>query len=177
MSRIGNRPVIVPSGVEVRVGGNMIITKGSKGELSSPLYEGISFNKEGDVIHLSCVDSGGKEMKARYGLVRALLANNIIGVSKGFERVLELKGVGYRAQAQGKKINLALGFSHPVEYNLPDGVEAKVEQNRIIINGISKQKVGQVASEIRAIRPPEPYKGKGVRYADERVIMKEGKKA
>lgn len=116
-------------------------------------------------------------MKSKYGLARALLANVVTGVSKGFERVLELRGVGYRAQIQGRSLNLSLGFSHPVVYAIPEGVDARVEQSRIILTGIDKQKVGQAAAEIRAFRPPEPYKGKGVRYADERVIMKEGKKA
>ncbi len=120
---------------------------------------------------------GNKKLKSFFGLCRALIANNVTGVSKGFEKTLELRGVGYRAQAQGKKLNLSLGFSHPVEYELPEGVDAKVEQTKITLSGIDKQRVGQVAAEIRAFRPPEPYKGKGVRYVGEYVAMKEGKKA
>ncbi|MFQ5582357.1 MAG: 50S ribosomal protein L6 [Mariprofundaceae bacterium] len=177
MSRIGNQPITVPSGVEVKILADQVTVKGPKGELSSPLFEGITAQQEGDQITIACADLGNKKMKANYGLVRALLANNVQGVSIGFEKVLELKGVGYRAQAQGKKLNLALGFSHPVVYDVPEGVEAKVDQNQIIISGYDKQKVGQAAAEIRAFRPPEPYKGKGVRYLGEYVAMKEGKKA
>jgi len=177
MSRIGNQPITVPAGVEVNIRADSVTVKGPGGEMISPLFTGITAAREGELITLSCADMGSKVMKSKYGLARALLANVITGVSKGFERVLELRGVGYRAQAQGGKLSLTLGFSHPVEYNVPEGVKARVDQNRIIISGADKQKVGQTAAEIRAFRPPEPYKGKGVRYADERVIMKEGKKA
>jgi len=124
-----------------------------------------------------CSDLGTKKTKSFYGLVRALLASNIEGVSKGFVKKLELRGVGYRAQSQGKTLNLSLGFSHPVEYALPEGVDAAVDKSIITVSGIDKQRVGQVAAEIRAFRPPEPYKGKGVRYVGEYVAMKEGKKA
>jgi len=167
----------VPVGVEVNIQSDAVVVKGPRGEMCSPLFEGVTAAREGETITLSCADVGNKAMKSRYGLARALLANVITGVSKGFERVLELQGVGYRAQVQGKRLNLTLGFSHPVTYEVPEGVEAKVDQNHIIISGSDKQRVGQVADEIRAFRPPEPYKGKGVRYADERVIKKEGKKA
>ncbi len=177
MSRIGKQPITVPGGVEIRIQGHSVTVKGPRGELVSPLFEGIVAAQEGDSLSLQCADLSNKAMKSKYGLARALLANVITGVSKGFERVLELRGVGYRAQVQGKSLNLSLGFSHPVVYAIPEGVEAKVEQNRITLSGIDKQKVGQTAAEIRAFRPPEPYKGKGVRYADERVKMKEGKKA
>jgi len=177
MSRIGKQPITVPGGVEVKIGSDSVTVKGPKGELTSPLFDGITVVQEENVLQVSCADESVKQNKANYGLVRALLANNVIGVSTGFEKVLELRGVGYRAQAQGSKLNLSLGFSHPVEYEVPAGVEAKVEQNRIIVTGSDKQKVGQVASEIRAFRPPEPYKGKGVRYVDEYVAMKEGKRA
>jgi large subunit ribosomal protein L6 len=177
MSRIGKQPITVPGGVEIRIQDHSVTVKGPRGELVSPLFEGIVAAQEGDSLSLQCADLNSKAMKSKYGLARALLANVITGVSKGFERVLELRGVGYRAQVQGKNLNLALGFSHPVVYAIPEGVEAKVEQNRITLSGIDKQKVGQTAAEIRAFRPPEPYKGKGVRYMDERVKMKEGKKA
>ncbi len=177
MSRIGNQPITVPAGVEVNIQAASVAVKGPGGKMVSPLFDGISAAREGDAIVLSCTNLGNRVMKAHYGLARALLANVVTGVSKGFERVLELRGVGFRAQAQGRKLNLTLGFSHPVEYNVPEGIEASVEQNRIIIRGSDKQKVGQVAAEIRAFRPPEPYKGKGVRYVDEHVMMKEGKKA
>jgi len=177
MSRIGNQPITVPSGVEVKILDGQVTVKGAKGELSSPLFEGITVKQEGDRLTLACADPGNKKMKANYGLARALLANNVQGVSKGFEKVLELRGVGYRAQAQGRTLNLSLGFSHPVVYQIPEGVEVKVEQSRITLSGHDKQKVGQAAAEIRAFRPPEPYKGKGVRYLGEYVAMKEGKRA
>ncbi|HXH72893.1 MAG TPA: 50S ribosomal protein L6 [Mariprofundaceae bacterium] len=177
MSRIGNKIIDLPSGVEVRIAAEAVTVKGKKGELAAPLFDGITVSQEGSTLQVACADLGNKKMKSSFGMVRALLANNIKGVSAGFEKVLELRGVGYRAQAAGKKLNLSLGFSHPVEYELPAGVEAKVDQNKIIVTGADKQAVGQVAAEIRAFRPPEPYKGKGVRYVDEYVAMKEGKKA
>ena len=177
MSRIGKQPIQVPSGVEVKIEDAAVTVKGPKGELTSPLFAGIGVEQDGDVLNVTCADLENKETKSRFGLARALLANVVTGVSKGFEKTLELRGVGYRAQLQGRSLNLSLGFSHPVVYEMPEGVDAKVEQTKIIISGIDKQKVGQAAAEIRAFRPPEPYKGKGVRYADERVVMKEGKKA
>ncbi len=177
MSRIGLQPISIPAGVEVRISKNEVTVKGPKGELSSPLYDGITIVQEDNQLQLSCANMGNKKLKSFFGLCRALIANNVTGVSKGFEKTLELRGVGYRAQAQGKKLNLSLGFSHPVEYELPEGVDAKVEQTKITLSGIDKQRVGQVAAEIRAFRPPEPYKGKGVRYVGEYVAMKEGKKA
>ena len=177
MSRIGKKTIQVPSGVEIKIGTDAIVVKGPKGELSSPLFDGVTVNQEGATLTLSCADLENKKLKALYGLTTASLANNVKGVSQGFERELELRGVGYRAQAQGNALNLSLGFSHPVVYQLPTGISAKVDQSKIIISGSDKQKVGQVAAEIRAIRPPEPYKGKGVRFANEYVAMKEGKKA
>jgi len=177
MSRIGKQPISVPAGVEVKLAADSVTVKGPKGEMSSPLFDGITIAQEGSALQLSCADLGNKKMKSNFGLARALLANNITGVSEGFKKVLELRGVGYRAQSQGQKLNLSLGFSHPVEYEVPQGVQAQVDKNNIIISGFDKQKVGQVAAEIRAFRPPEPYKGKGVRYVDEYVAMKEGKKA
>ena len=177
MSRIGKQPITLPAGVEARIAADSVTVKGSKGELTSPLFTDISVAQEGNQLVISCSDLGTKKTKSFYGLVRALLANNIEGVSKGFEKTLELRGVGYRAQSQGTNLNLSLGFSHPVVYALPDGIEAKVDKSNIIVSGIDKQKVGQVAAEIRAYRPPEPYKGKGVRYVGEYVPMKEGKKA
>ena len=177
MSRIGKMPITIPAGVEVTIGADSVKVKGKKGEMSAPLFNGVTVKQDGDTLTVDCADLGSKEMKSNFGLVRALLANNVKGVSEGFERVLELRGVGYRAQAQGQKLNLSLGFSHPVVYDLPAGISAQVEQSRITISGFDKQKVGQVAAEIRSIRPPEPYKGKGVRYDGEYVMMKEGKKA
>jgi len=177
MSRVGKEPIKIPAGVEVRIGEESVTVKGAKGELTSPLFDGITVAQEDGLLRVSCADLGSKQSKSFFGLVRALLANNIKGVTEGFEKVLELQGVGYRAQAQGKTLNLSLGFSHPVEYALPEGVEARVDKSSIIVSGIDKQKVGQVAAEIRAFRPPEPYKGKGVRYQGEDVVMKEGKKS
>ena len=177
MSRIGKEPIKIPAGVEVRVSEDSVTVKGAKGELTSPLFDGITVAQDGDILQVSCADLDTKKTKSFFGLVRALLANNIQGVTQGFEKVLELRGVGYRAQAQGKTLNLSLGFSHPVEYALPEGIEARVDKSNIIVSGIDKQRVGQVAAEIRAYRPPEPYKGKGVRYLGEHVVMKEGKKS
>ncbi|MDX8397599.1 MAG: 50S ribosomal protein L6 [Mariprofundaceae bacterium] len=177
MSRVGKQPVAIPAGVEVKIGADGITVKGAKGSLTSPLFDGLAASQEGNAVQISCSDVKNKKMNGNFGLSRALLANNVTGVSKGFEKVLELRGVGYRAQAQGQKLNLSLGFSHPVVYEVPVGVEAKVEKSNITISGFDKQQVGQVAAEIRAYRPPEPYKGKGVRYVGEHVAMKEGKKA
>jgi len=177
MSRVGKKSISIPSGVDVKISSTELLVKGPKGELRSPLFSGISASLADNVISLECNDLSTKSTKANYGMARALLANNIIGVSNGFTRTLELRGVGYRAQVQGKKLNLSLGFSHPVEYPIPQGIEIKVDKSLIHIHGVDKQTVGQIASEIRAFRPPEPYKGKGVRYQDERVVMKEGKKS
>lgn len=176
MSRIGRLPVAIPAGVEVEIKSGSLIARGPKGEIATPLPDGIRAERVDDRIVLTCDNLADKALKSRYGLTRALLANAVTGVSKGFERVLELHGVGYRAQVQGRKLVCSLGFSHPVEYAVPEGIDVKVEGNRIIVSGKDKQQVGQVAAEIRAFRPPEPYKGKGARYADERVVMKEGKK-
>ena len=177
MSRIGLKPITIPSGVEVKLSDGQVTVKGPKGEMSSPLLDGIQAELNGNELQLRCDDMSNKRKKSFFGLCRALIANNVNGVSKGFEKVLELRGVGYRAQAQGRKLVLSLGFSHPVEHALPDGVDATVEQRKIVLSSMDKQQVGQVAAEIRAFRPPEPYKGKGIRYADEYVAMKEGKKA
>ena len=176
MSRVGKQPIAIPNGVEVTVSGEEIVAKGSKGSLSSPLFDGVTAVVEDGKIQLTCADISNKKMNSNFGLARALAANNVAGVSKGFEKVLELHGVGYRAQVQGQQLNLSLGFSHPVIYDVPAGIEAKIDKNQIIISGMDKQRVGQVAAEVRAYRPPEPYKGKGVRYADEYVVRKEAKK-
>ncbi len=177
MSRIGKQPVVIPAGVEVTVGQNSITVKGAKATMESPLFEGVTAKVEGNEIQFECADLGNKKMKSFFGLARSLVANNVIGVSKGFEKKLELRGVGYRAKVQGKTLDLSLGFSHSIAYAIPDGIEATVDKSIIIISGHDKQKVGQVASEIRAFRPPEPYKVKVVRYVDEYVAMKEGKRA
>lgn len=176
MSRIAKAPVELPKGVELAREGNLITIKGSKGSLSMELNNEVELSQEDNVLQVS-PRSGSRFSMAVAGTMRALLANMAHGVSEGFERKLELVGVGYRAQAQGNKLNLSLGFSHPVVYEMPEGVSVETpSQTEIVIKGADKQVVGQVAAEIRGVRPPEPYKGKGVRYADERVVIKEAKK-
>ena len=176
MSRIGRMPVPVPSGVTVNIDGSTVSVKGPKGELSRKFPEGISFALEGDKV-VASRSSEESSQKALHGLSRALVANMIKGVTVGYEKKLTLVGVGFRAQAAGDKINLSLGFSHPVVHAMPKGVKVETpSQTEIILRGTDKQQVGQVAAEIRAYRPPEPYKGKGVRYANEYVKIKETKK-
>jgi len=176
MSRIANNPVKLPSGVEVRVDGQRISVKGSKGSLDMALPADVEVRQEDGELKFG-VRSASKKARALSGTTRSIVGNMVRGVSEGFERRLELQGVGYRAQAQGRTLNLQLGFSHPIEYALPEGVDAQTpSQTEIVITGIDKQLIGQVSAEIRAFRPPEPYKGKGVRYAGERVRRKEAKK-
>ena len=176
MSRVANNPVVLPSGVEVKLNGQEISVKGSKGALQITIHQAVEVQQEESVLRFAARD-GAKQSRALAGTTRALVNNMVTGVSTGFERKLQLTGVGYRAQAQGKKLNLTLGFSHPVEYELPEGITAETPSNtEVVIRGIDKQQVGQVAAEVRAFRPPEPYKGKGVRYADEQVRRKEAKK-
>jgi large subunit ribosomal protein L6 len=168
--------VAVPAGVEVSLDGNLVKIKGPKGESEWNAHAAVSVAFDDGKISFK-TNQEGKQAVALAGTTRALVNNMVLGVTQGFERKLTIIGVGYRAQAQGKKINLTLGFSHPVSYQLPDGVSAETpSQTEIILTGIDKQQVGQVAAEIRAFRPPEPYKGKGVRYADEHVVRKQAKK-
>ena len=176
MSRIANNPVSIPKGVEVSVQGRELSVKGSKGSLSMTMNEMVEINHEDDELKLSAAKKS-KDSVALAGTFRSLVSNMVIGVSEGFTKQLELQGVGYRAQAQGKNLNLSLGFSHPVVYEAPEGIELETpSQTQVIVKGIDKHLVGQVSAEIRAFRPPEPYKGKGVRYADEYVKRKEAKK-
>jgi large subunit ribosomal protein L6 len=176
MSRIAKAPVELPGGVEFSQSGNVVTMKGSNGMLTMELNTEVELSQEENVLMVK-PRSGSRFSTAIAGTMRALLANMAQGVSKGFERKLELVGVGYRAQAQGNKLNLTLGFSHPVVHDVPDGVTVETpSQTEIIVKGADKQQVGQVAAEIRSYRPPEPYKGKGVRYSDERVVIKEAKK-
>ncbi len=176
MSRVGKNPVAVPKGVEINVSAEQISIKGPLGSLTQRLTEEVRVKREGDEIVVEQLHESIRS-NAMSGTTRALVANMIQGVTKGFERRLNLVGVGYRAQVQGDKLNLTLGFSHPVVHPMPSGVKAETPtQTEIVIKGINKQLVGQVAAEVRAYRPPEPYKGKGVRYAGERVIIKETKK-
>lgn len=176
MSRIAKYPVVVPSGVEVTLSGNQITVKGALGTLSQALTSDVTVVREGD--HLQCAAANDSQQAgAMSGTVRALIANMVKGVSQGFEKKLTLVGVGYRAQAKGDVLSLALGFSHPVEHPMPAGIKVETPtQTEILIKGINKQQVGQVAAEVRAYRSPEPYKGKGVRYSDEVVAIKETKK-
>ena len=175
MSRVGKNPIVIPAGVEVTVG-DQIVVKGPLGVLKTAAHPAVKVVVEGQNINVFKVE-GAVNGSALWGTVRANLNNLVIGVSKGFEKKLQLVGVGYRAQVQGDVINLSLGFSHPVAHKLPAGVKAECPtQTEILIKGSDKQQVGQVAAEVRAYRKPEPYKGKGVRYSDEVVVIKETKK-
>ncbi|HKW38913.1 MAG TPA: 50S ribosomal protein L6 [Burkholderiales bacterium] len=176
MSRIAKYPVTLPKGVEATLAAEALSIKGPLGTLSQALSGNVKVEKDGDKLTFKAVDDSD-EANAMSGTLRALTANMVLGVTKGFERRLTLVGVGYRAQAQGDKLNLALGFSHPVVHAMPKGVKVETpSQTEIVIKGLDKQLVGQVAAEVRAYRSPEPYKGKGVRYSDEQVILKETKK-
>lgn len=176
MSRIGRKPIQIPDGVEVKVDGNQIVVKGPKGQLSYNLPEGIGVTVENKTVVVTR-SSDISRQRALHGLARSLINNMITGVSQGFKKELQIYGVGYRAQMSGNKIVLNIGYSHPVEFELPDGVKATVDdkQTTITLSGIDKQLIGQVAANIRAIRPPDPYKGKGIRYADEVLKLKPGK--
>jgi large subunit ribosomal protein L6 len=175
MSRIGNRPIDIPSGVTVNVGSDEIQVKGPKGELSCAVPKGIEAKVEGEQLLLERPDDS-KPSRANHGLARALANNMVVGVSEGFTRRLDIEGVGYRADVKGKVLNLLLGFSHPVEMQIPESLKVSVEANtKVIIEGADKGTVGQFAAYLRRLRPPEPYKGKGVRYEDEHIRRKVGK--
>jgi len=175
MSRVAKNPVLLPSGVDVNISGSELKVKGPKGNMSLALHPSVRIEEKDGQYQVS--PDNIKNM-AMAGTFRALMANMVAGVSEGFSKKLQLVGVGYRAQLQGKDLSLALGFSHPVVYQTPEGITIETpSQTEIIVSGCDKQRVGQVAAEIRAYRPPEPYKGKGVRYADEHVVRKEAKKA
>lgn len=176
MSRVAKLPINLPQGVEVTLSNTVVTVKGDKGQLCVELNTEVEAMQEGETLTVKA-RSGSRFSNAIAGTTRALIANMVQGVSQGFEKKLILVGVGYRAKAQGKKLNLTLGFSHPVIFDVPDGVSVTTpSQTEVVVTGTDKQKVGQVAAEIRRYRPPEPYKGKGVRYADERVVIKEAKK-
>ncbi len=176
MSRIANAPVELPSGVEANIANGLITVKGSQGSLELALHEKVEIVNEDNQLKLS-PKGEGKDSVALTGTFRALVNNMVQGVSQGFEKKLTLIGVGYRAKAQGKTLNLVVGYSHPIDYELPDGVTAETpSQTEIVLKGADKQLIGQVAAEIREFRPPEPYKGKGIRYVDEYVYRKEAKK-
>ncbi len=174
MSRIGKQPIDVPSGVTVTIDPDYITVTGAKGILKQFTMPGINVQQEGNQLSVTRLDDEA-ENRSRHGLMRTLISNMVIGVSNGFTKQLEINGVGYRVTLAGQNLKMNLGFSHEVTYTLPDGVSASVEQNIITLSGISKQQVGQAAAEIRALKKPEPYKGKGIKYVGERILRKSGK--
>ncbi len=176
MSRIANAPIEVPKGVEINLSGRDLKVKGGKGELNLTIHDLVQISQEDNVLSFKATNTT-KKSRSLAGTFRALVSNMVVGVSDGFEKRLQLQGVGYRAQVQDKTLNLTLGFSHPVAYEVPEGIGIETpSQTEIVVTGVDRQQVGQVCAEIRAFRPPEPYKGKGVRYADEYVKRKEAKK-
>ncbi|MBF0156512.1 MAG: 50S ribosomal protein L6 [Magnetococcales bacterium] len=177
MSRIGKKPVPIPKGVEVLIEGQVVSVKGKLAELKRDFHPAIGIQRDGDSLVLAPREGGGRQEKALWGLARTLLANMITGASEGFTKKLEIVGVGYRAAVEGKSLKLALGFSHGVEFAIPEGIKVTVEKNTsITVFGADREKIGQLCADIRRKRSPEPYKGKGVRYVDERIKRKEGKK-
>ncbi|NQZ53562.1 MAG: 50S ribosomal protein L6 [Piscirickettsiaceae bacterium] len=177
MSRIANAPVEIPAGVEVSLNGSEISIKGTKGTLTRSIHADVEVTQEGSTLK-STARKPAKQSLALAGTTRSLINNMVLGVTQGFEKKLKLVGVGYRAKAQGSKLDLTLGFSHPVQYEVPEGIKIETpSQTEIVVTGVDKQVVGQVAADIRAYRPPEPYKGKGVRYTDEHVARKDAKKS
>ena len=176
MSRIAKSPVVVPAGVEVKIDGQSISVKGKNGQLSLNVHTSVTVSQEDSELKFAARDES-KLSRSLSGTTRSLVNNMVVGVTEGFKKTLELQGVGYRAAAKGKTLNLNLGFSNPIDYELPEGIKAETPNvTTILLSGVDKQQIGQVAAEIRAFRPPEPYKGKGVRYADEYVRRKEAKK-
>ena len=178
MSRIGNKPIPLPKGVEVKQDGNAVTVKGPKGSLITPIVPGIGVKIENNVVSFTRSDNEGKS-RATHGLMRALVANNVTGVTEGFKKELDIAGVGYRAEVKGKEVVFQLGYSHPVRFAIPKGIDINVDakSGHIVITGIDKQQVGQTAAEIRSLREPDPYKGKGIKYSDEIIRRKAGKAA
>jgi len=174
MSRVGKKPVPIPDKTKISFAGRVLTVEGTKGKLSRTIHPDVDLNIEDDQILLS-IRRNDKKTKAQWGTARALVANMVTGVSRGFERVLEINGIGYRAEVKGNAVDLHLGFSHPIQFALPEGVSAQVERNTIKLSGIDKEMVGFAAASIRKFRPPEPYKGKGVKFAEETIIRKAGK--
>jgi len=176
MSRVAKKPITIPAAVDVKISGDAIEIKGAKGVLQSVIHNAVEIKQEDGALTFAA-RGGSKEANAMAGTTRALVSNMVVGVTEGFVKKLTLVGVGYRAQMQGKSLNLTLGFSHPVNYSIPDGITIEMpSQTEVVVSGIDKQIVGQVAADIRAYRPPEPYKGKGIRYNDEVIVRKEAKK-
>lgn len=175
MSRVGKKPVVIPAGVTASVSGNTLTVKGPKGELSCVLHPHVTMSIADGQLGVTVSEPENKKDRALWGLFRNLAQNMMDGVTVGFSKQLELNGVGYRVQLSGKKLVFEVGFSHPVEFALPDGIEAAVDKNTITVKGADKQLLGETAARIRSIRPPEPYKGKGIKYADETIRRKAGK--
>ena len=174
MSRIGKKEILLPQGVELTVAGGLVRVKGPKGSLQQPIVERVGIEVEDQRVTVTRV-ADDRRSRSFHGLMRALVANMVTGVSEGFSKSLVIFGIGYKADVSGRTLNLALGYSHPIAYPLPEGIEVSVERDTMVVRGIDKQQVGAVAADIRAFRPVEPYKGKGIRYADEHVIRKAGK--
>jgi large subunit ribosomal protein L6 len=175
MSRIGKKPIDIPEGVEVKINGQEVAIKGKLGQLTVNIHQDVAISQEDKQLVLTIKNIEDKKEKSLWGLSRTLVNNAILGVTEGYTKELEINGVGFKAAVQGKKLVLNVGFSHPVEYSFPDDIKIEVEKNNIKISGIDKQKVGQVSAEIRAIKKPEPYKGKGIKYIDEQIRRKAGK--
>ena len=176
MSRVGLQPIAVPSGIKVEISAGVFTAQGPKGKVSQPLFEGYPVAVEDAEVRVSRPGDSGPE-RARHGLLRSLLANAVDGVSRGFAKQLDIVGVGYRAEVRGRQVHFALGYSHPVVFPIPEGIEIEIDAraNRVTVGGADKQQVGQVAADIRRLRPPEPYKGKGIKYSDEIIRRKVGK--
>ncbi len=174
MSRIGKRPIMIPGGVEVRLEGGLLTVKGPKGELRRRVHPKVQVDMDGEKISVSVADGSG-ESRSLHGLFAVLINNMVMGVTNGFERVLEIAGVGYRAAIEGRTALFNLGYSHPIKFELPDGVDATIDRSRLVLTGIDKELLGMTASKIRDLRRPEPYKGKGIKYAEEMIRRKAGK--
>src|SRR5262249_50901861 len=174
MSRIGKKPVTLPKGVTLTIKDGGIAVKGPKGELKRKMPTGVGLKVEGDKIVATRADEG-RVNRAKHGLIRALVANMVQGVTQGFTRELEINGVGYKAESKGKAVTFTLGYSHTIDFPLPAGIEAKIDKNRVVLTGVDRELLGQTAAKVRSLRPPEPYKGKGVKYVEETIKRKVGK--
>jgi large subunit ribosomal protein L6 len=174
MSRIGKKPILIPKDVKIKLEGDILKVKGPKGELSRKIHPKVQVNIDGDTVIVSVADET-RESASLHGLFRILIDNMVTGVTKGFERILEIVGVGYRAELKGRTAIFNLGYSHPIDFELPDGIDAKIEKTKIILEGIDNDLLGKTAAKIRGFRKPEPYKGKGIKYADEMIRRKAGK--
>ena len=174
MSRIGKKPIFIPKDVEIKLEGDLLKVKGPKGELSRKVHPKVLVDMDGDNVIVSVADET-RECASLHGLFRILIDNMVTGVTKGFERALEIVGVGYRAELKGRTAVFNIGYSHPIDFELPDGIEAKIEKTKVILNGMDKELLGKTAAKIRGFRKPEPYKGKGIKYADEMIRRKAGK--